>query len=60
MFQSERERPGSKWREVDFHSALAYLFLALFRRCCEEAVGPQVHVSRVRLLPRVALRRLEN
>ena len=24
MFQSERERPGSKWREVDFHSAPAY------------------------------------
>ena len=27
MFQSERERPGSKWREVDFHSAPAYLHL---------------------------------
>ena len=22
MFQSERERPGSKWREVDFHSKI--------------------------------------
>ena len=29
MFQSERERPGSKWREVGFHSAPAYVGLAL-------------------------------
>ena len=25
MIQSERERPGSKWREVDFYSVPAYV-----------------------------------
>ena len=45
MFQSERERPGSKLREVDFHSTVIRLVAAargsgkLICSCCVPACG---------------------